>query len=763
MLPGITTTVDETLILGPVTRAEKPRRPSSPPEEPLLLLDSIKGSTNLDELLTIIEQNHSQLGSDEVRESLLRATKLEQEEGRSLSANTRNRLKGVVSQHLERHITERISDYSAFSLSLCAHKLAKMRVGRKATFGAIEKEARTKLRHFQPRGLSTLLWAFAKACAEAPQLFEAVDGHLQSHPGLLKKFNPQDFSNLLWAYATAGEKAPKLFEAVDAHLHTNPRLLRGFNPQDFSNLLWAYATAGEKAPKLFEAVDAHLHTNPGLLDRFKPQGLSNLLWAYATAGEKAPKLFEAVDAHLHTNPRLLERFTPQNISNLLWAYATAGEKAPKLFKVVDAHLHTNPGLLRGFKPQHFSNLLWAYATAGEKAPKLFEAVDAHLHTNPRLLDRFKPQHFSNLLWAYATAEEKAPKLFEAVDAHLHTNPRLLERFTPQNISNLLWAYATAGEKAPKLLEAVDDHLHTNPRLLERFTPQNISNLLWAYAEQRHDARGLFDPISKHMVQRIDEFSPQELSMVLRACAVLYHPVEESVIQATLQRAVDDPNAFNPQALANIMNAAVVFEKLDAKTLKVLASAMASMELQEEAYSSVFQSCLGVQLTSPDSSPASLLPGPMHDTAKFLWQEQAKAFQQSGFQNNVFKVLRDQMGLKCHPEWMTPDGLFSVDIMVELPASNNDDEDTEDKGTSSGTGGQLLTRVAVEVDGPSHFTSTRPFKALGATRLRRRLLEARVDRVVSVPFYDWNAAKSASAKKELLERLIPYGKYDPNRY
>ena len=679
MLPGITTTVDETLISGgTVPRAEKPRRPSSPPEEPLLLLDSIKGSTNLDELLTTIEQNHSQLGSDEVRESLLRATKLEQEEGRSLSTNTRNRLKGVVSQHLERHITERISDYNAFSLSLCAHKLAKMRVGRKATFGAIEKEARRKLRHFQPRGLSSLLWAFAKACAEAPQLFEALDGHLQSHPGLLKKFNPQDFSNLLWAYATAGEKAPKLFEAVDAHLHKNPGLLDRFKPQEFSNLLWAYATAGEKAPKLFEAVDAHLHTNPGLLDRFKPQELSNLLWAYATAGEKAPKLFEAVDAHLHTNPGLLERFMPQNISNLLWAYATAGEKAPKLFEAVDAHLHTNPGLL--------------------------------------------------------------------------------DRFMPQGLSNLLWAYATAGEKAPKLFEAVEAHLHTNPRLLERFTPQNISNLLWAYAEQRHDAHGLFDAISKQMVQRMDEYGPQNLSMVLRACAVLYHPVDESVIQATLQRAKDDPNAFTPQNLANIMNAAVVFEKLDANTLKVLASAMASMELQEEEYSSVFQSCLGVQLTSPDSSPASLLPGPMHESARRLWQEQAKAFRQSGFQNNVFKVLNEQMGLKCHPEWMTPDGLFSVDIMVELPASNNDDEDTEeDKGTSYGTGGQLFTRVAVEVDGPSHFTSTRPFKALGATRLRRRLLEARVDRVVSVPFYDWDAAKSASAKRELLERLIPFRK------
>ena len=798
IMPG--NAVESLFLAAPRAKKRGRSQPSSSPrEEPLLLLDRIKASTTLDELLTIIEQNDSKLSTREVRESLLRAAKLQQDERRSLSDQMRNRLKGVVSQHLERHITERISDYDAFSLAFCAHKLAKMRVGGKSTFRAIEKEVLIKMQDFDPRGIANLLWAFAKSSAEAPDLFEAVYSHLQSHPDLLDVFEPQQLSNLLWAYATAGEQAPKLFEAVDAHLQANPGLLDRFKPQGFSNLLWAYATAEEKAPKLFEAVDAHLQANPGLLKGFQPEGFSMLLWAYATAAEKAPKLFEAVDAHLQANPWLLRKFKPQEFSMLLWAYATAGEKAPKLLEAVDAHLQANPGLLKGFlplgfanllwayaragvkapklfaavdahlqanpwlfedfQPQNFSMLLWAYATAEEEAPKLFEAVEAHLQDNPGLLKGFNPQGFSNLLWAYATAGEKAPELFEAVDAHLQANPGLLRKFNPQDFSMLLWAYATAEEKAPKLFEAVDAHLQANPGLLHSFSPQNISNLLWAYAQQRHYAHSLFDLISKQIAHRLDEFSPLDLSMTMRAYAVLYHPLDDIIIQGALQRAVGDANAFTPQALAIIMYAAVVFEKLEAQTLMVLASAMGSMDLQEEEYSSVFQSCLGVQLTFPDSSPESLLPSLMHDSAKSLWQEQAKAVQQSALQINVLKVLRDQMGLKCHPEWMTPDGLFSVDIMVELPASKISDEDTGDKRNSisgnGGNGGQG-TKVAVEVDGPTHFTSTRPFKALGPTRLRRRLLEARVDRVVSVPFYDWDAAKSASAKKRLLESLLTSG-------
>ena len=672
-MPGIAI---EPLLFVTAPRAieKRGRQPYSSPsrKEPLLLLGRIKNSTTLDELLNIVEQNDTLLGANEVGESLLRAARLQQEERRSLSDRMRNRLKGVVSQHLERHITEMISDYDAFSLALCAHKLAKMRVGGKSTFRAIEKEALVKLRFFKPQGLTMLLWAYATAEEKAPKLFGAVEAHLQANPELLDRFNPQDFSMLLWAYATAEQRAPKLFRAVYAHLCNNPGLLGDFTPQDFSMLLWAYASAGEKAPKLFEAVDAHLQASPGLLKKLNPQDFSMLLWAYATAEEKAPKLSEAVDAHLQADPGLLKQFSPQGFSNLLWAYATAEQRAPKLFREVYAHLcNINPGLLGDFTPQGFSMLLWAYATAGEKAPKLFEAVDAHLCNNPRLLKKFNPQDFSMLLWAYA--------------------------------------------------------------------------------QQGHAAHGLYVLISKHMVLRLDEFSPRHLSMAVRAYAVLYHPLDDIVIQGALRRAVGDPNAFTPQALANIMNAAAVFEKLEAHTLKALASAMNSMDLQEEDYSSVFQSCLGVQLTSPDSSPESLLPSPMHDSAKQVWQERAKDVRQSDLQMNVLEVLRDQMGLECHPEWMTPDGLFSVDIMVELPAPSNVDEDTEDNRNSS-SGGQG-SRVAVEVDGPTHFTSTRPFKALGSTRLRRRLLEARVDRVVSVPFYDWDAADSVSAKKMLLETLI----------
>lgn len=59
------------------------------------------------------------------------------------------------------------------------------------------------------------------------------------------------------------------------------------------------------------------------------------------------------------------------------------------------------------------------------------------------------------------------------------------------------------------------------------------------------------------------------------------------------------------------------------------------------------------------------------------------------------------------------------------------------------------RVAVEVDGPDHFTRSMPRRLLGSSLAKQRCLQARGWAVLSVPFYKWNDL--ATTPLSLLQR------------
>ena len=66
------------------------------------------------------------------------------------------------------------------------------------------------------------------------------------------------------------------------------------------------------------------------------------------------------------------------------------------------------------------------------------------------------------------------------------------------------------------------------------------------------------------------------------------------------------------------------------------------------------------------------------------------------------------------------------------------------------------RVAVEVDGPSHFLMANPqgqYKPTGATALKRRLLTMAGWRVVSIPFFEWDRLASTTLREAHLKRRL----------
>ena len=383
-----------------------------------------------------------------------------------------------------------------------------------------------------------------------------------------------------------------------------------------------------------------------------------------------------------------------------------------------------------FNPQDMANTVWAFAKAGHSAPALFDAVAAEALTK---MPHFIPQDIANTVWAFATAMHSAPALFDAVAAEVLTK---MPNFNPQDIANTVWAFATAGHSAPALFDAVAAAAVTK---MPHFIPQGLADTVWAFATARYPHSQLFDAVLQRTVLSFHSHGlmPIELSRLLLSFAKIGHPGTPDLAAFVLAGLHQlDQSLLDSQHRANILYALALSGQLQAAQLRQIASPLEEQltELLPEGARQIFQCCLAVRMEAgiADEPPGStLLPPALYQAARNSWTASVEATSPSRLQKAVQRALRG-MDLEPQSEVCTEDGLFSVDIMVEVEGR----------------------RVGVEVDGPTHFTCVEPYSVLPATALRQRLLVGaqRCDAVVSVPFFEWRSRRGAAKERYLREKL-----------
>lgn len=268
--------------------------------------------------------------------------------------------------------------------------------------------------------------------------------------------------------------------------------------------------------------------------------------------------------------------------------------------------------------------------------------------------------------------------------------------------------------------------------IHEFNPQDLATTSWAFAASQNYVPRLFESISKATMPRLEEFDAQKLVWTCWAFGSLAHE-DIGLMTALRGEAAKRVEEFNGQQLAMMAWGLAVFDLLDQSTLRSFSEALraSGKELQPEGLQCLFQAALAAAQHGGEEAAverfALLLPHGLQDTARQCWLASVADTSESRTQQSVQGALH-RMGLSSAAEWTTPDGLFAVDMLVQLP-----------KGGST---------VAVEVDGPTHFTRNRPYRELGATILRRRLLEARLSGpLVSVPFFEWDRVKGDHSAEE----------------
>ena len=254
------------------------------------------------------------------------------------------------------------------------------------------------------------------------------------------------------------------------------------------------------------------------------------------------------------------------------------------------------------------------------------------------------------------------------------------KFEPMALATTAWAFATADHAAPALFEAIAEEASGR---VHEFNPQALANTAWAFATAGHAAPALLEAIAEEAARRVREFIPQALASTAWAYAASNHYAVESTL-------FDQRFARHCDALAHEFNS---------KDLRQLH--------QWRLWYKFERGC-------SDGLPGAAL------LARCDAAFRASEVTVSRLQRQVAETLV-LLGASVQEEVVLQEG-YSLDLVVDWRGE----------------------RLAVEVDGPSHFVGREP---TSATRLKRRQLEHFGWWLVSVPYWEWDELGDKKTTRE----------------
>jgi hypothetical protein len=269
-----------------------------------------------------------------------------------------------------------------------------------------------------------------------------------------------------------------------------------------------------------------------------------------------------------------------------------------------------------------------------------------------------------------------------------------EPVTSQSLSNILWSLANLSYiPDDDVLQSITTRSLGEVRN-DGYTEQGLSNTVWSWATLGiNPGPEVMHEFSNACAKRLPGFTSQGLSNTLWAFSVLEHWPEPYVVDMFRERMTEIDNKFTYKIdLTQFFIATLTFERF---------------------------STFGSFFTNPST----------RERAERAWKElSCSKVVISSMHREVSESL-NEMGVPHQLEFVTEDGLFSLDIVLKN------------------------RKVAIEVDGPSHFARNKPMRRLGSDALRRRHLESCGWTVINVVWYEWAEQSKLNRRTGYLANVL----------
>ncbi|GAB4819959.1 hypothetical protein N2152v2_007005 [Parachlorella kessleri] len=480
---------------------------------------------------------------------------------------------------------------------------------------------------------------------------------------------------------------------------------------------------GDACADLLQLCGSRLH-------EFDAQGLAILVRTAAKLGHRLTTawLVSWADAALDR----LQEFKPQDLANSIYAIGRMGQRLPAaaLRHFSAATISACPSML----PLELAPTLLGLAHMGASPHEATAAAEALLQEGARRVSAFSPQELSNLLWAYSKVTDLPSwqrcggLLGRLLDEVERRGARGL--FLAQETNALLLAQANTAYYHPGALEVLFRHVTDD---LIKLEGQHLGNTLLALGLLPHPGTAPLPTLSPpQLVDPCRELSEQGPGIeggpgtARHITWAQIVALREEVERRLWRRPAKPSQALSSQAVCHALWGLAA---LEACTESFWQSAMCSLKEThwQEGGAGYGQLHHAALLLESQGCQWAVLPRPIAELA----QEAIEAVHEqwvSPLQGEVSALL-DSIGYQHEAEYVPVEGLSPVDLA--MPGA----------------------KLAIEVDGPRHFTSNQVqghhYYPLGRTLLRNRLLTAHGWRILAVPYYVWRDLHGRQEKQEWL--------------
>lgn len=565
---------------------------------------------------------------------------------------------------------------------------------------------------FGVRETSSVLWGLANSgctlkeltlSAHAPRLLESLLNRLISFDG--EEFACQNLSNAIWAIATMHQDEDdylpmETIRVLETHVCDT---IYNFIPQGVSNCLWAFGSLNKNkgfAPR----PETVARFGEGILlnkDGFKSMEMSNIVWAVSTLRLEFPAeviaaLDDAVCNAIETQP---EFFSSQSVSNILWAAGNHPEGMPLSKRLLHSLAEMSYAKFSTFTPQGLSNTAWGFASVGYNPGAQF--LDALRQTWAREGHTYIVTECANLLWAFQNLkEDPGIESLRVVSERMLDLPE--EDMHVQTIANMMYSlaqfeYLPHRDTMERLEDTCVSYLR---RPHEEIAPHILSNLLWAFGTLKYKpGEEFFSAFNARCLRMVRDFTDQGVSNLICTYANLDVNPGRELLDSFAEACELLMNAFTPQGVANTIWAWAVLDYWPSPELVSLyrrrLALMRADKLTRIDLIQLFQASLAFEHFSPYGA---VLEGELLQKSRAAWEQNSSGrVTISAMHRGVSEALT-RLGVPHEIEFLTRDKFFSVDIAL--------------RGR----------KVAVEVDGPSHFFANKLNERVGGDKLREQYLE-----------------------------------------